>query len=88
MKRYACAVCQREIGYAGALPALYPFCSPRCRLVDLGRWLREDFAIDRELTPEDRADPDIASQLDAPSLASPSHAPGGRVLNAGSAGSR
>ncbi|HTN52841.1 MAG TPA: DNA gyrase inhibitor YacG [Anaeromyxobacter sp.] len=23
----------------------YPFCSPRCRLVDLGRWLGEEYRI-------------------------------------------
>ncbi len=23
----------------------YPFCSPRCQAVDLGRWLNEDYRI-------------------------------------------
>jgi endogenous inhibitor of DNA gyrase (YacG/DUF329 family) len=23
----------------------YPFCSDRCKLIDLGRWLREDYRI-------------------------------------------
>jgi endogenous inhibitor of DNA gyrase (YacG/DUF329 family) len=23
----------------------FPFCSPRCRLIDLGRWLGEDYRM-------------------------------------------
>lgn len=23
----------------------FPFCSPRCKLVDLGRWLGEDYRV-------------------------------------------
>jgi endogenous inhibitor of DNA gyrase (YacG/DUF329 family) len=26
----------------------FPFCSPRCRDVDLGRWLREEYRIPDE----------------------------------------
>lgn len=29
-----------------------PFCSERCRLVDLGRWLNEDYRIAEPLAPE------------------------------------
>lgn len=54
-KHYTCAICQRRVEYDGPLPALYPFCSPRCKLVDLGKWLRGDYAITRDLTPEERA---------------------------------
>ncbi len=53
MPTYRCAICDREVRYAGVLPALYPFCSPRCKLVDLGKWLREQYAIDRDLNTED-----------------------------------
>ncbi len=55
MPRYACASCGRETDYAGPLPALYPFCSSRCRWVDLGRWLKGDYTLDRELSPEELA---------------------------------
>lgn len=58
MSTYRCSICGREVPYEGRLPALYPFCRERCRLVDLGRWLRGDYAIDRDLTPEDLAQPD------------------------------
>ncbi len=53
MPVYRCATCQREVTYEGKLPALYPFCGRRCKLVDLARWLREEYSIDRDLTPED-----------------------------------
>lgn len=50
---YRCAVCAREVTYGTGRPGLYPFCSERCRLVDLGKWLRGQYSIDRDLTPED-----------------------------------
>jgi len=43
VRRYCCAICQREVEYDAPLPALYPFCSPRCKMVDLGRWFREEY---------------------------------------------
>jgi hypothetical protein len=55
MKSYRCAICGHAVEYAGALPALYPFCCDRCRNVDLGRWLLEQYSIDRDVTPEDVA---------------------------------
>jgi len=39
-----------------AVPALSerkPFCSDRCRLVDLGRWFSEGYAVSRPLRPGD-----------------------------------
>lgn len=29
-----------------------PFCSERCKLVDLGKWLGEEYRISSPLTPE------------------------------------
>jgi endogenous inhibitor of DNA gyrase (YacG/DUF329 family) len=35
----------------------WPFCSDRCRLIDLGRWLNEEYRLatdtDEELPPEE-----------------------------------
>ena len=31
----------------------FPFCSDRCRLVDLGRWFKEDYVASRPLRPGD-----------------------------------
>ena len=30
-----------------------PFCSERCKMVDLGKWLGEEYRIDSPLTVED-----------------------------------
>lgn len=56
MSAYDCAICARRCEYAARQPDLYPFCSERCRLVDLGLWLREAYTINRDLTPEEVAD--------------------------------
>lgn len=56
MPSFRCSTCGREVEFSGGLPAIYPFCSERCRLVDLGRWLREEYSIERELTPEEAAE--------------------------------
>lgn len=53
MPSYKCVICGRETAYEGARPDLYPFCSARCKLVDLGKWLREQHTIDRDLTPDE-----------------------------------
>ena len=58
MARYRCLICEREVEYTGPPPSVFPFCSARCKLVDLGKWLREDYAINRDLTPEELADRD------------------------------
>jgi endogenous inhibitor of DNA gyrase (YacG/DUF329 family) len=43
-RRIACPICGRP-----AAPrrenAAFPFCSERCKLVDLGRWLGEEYRI-------------------------------------------
>jgi endogenous inhibitor of DNA gyrase (YacG/DUF329 family) len=31
----------------------FPFCSERCKLIDLGRWLGEDYSIPAEEPPDD-----------------------------------
>lgn len=41
-----CPVCGRP-----APAARRPFCSDRCRTVDLGRWLKGDYAIPGEPAP-------------------------------------
>lgn len=52
-RSYKCAICGREVECEGGLPSVYPFCSPRCKMVDLGKWLHEQYTIDRDLTPEE-----------------------------------
>lgn len=40
----ACAICGKPVPDRRENPA-FPFCSDRCRLVDLGRWLGEEYRI-------------------------------------------
>lgn len=49
-----CPICSREVDAKS--PAL-PFCSERCRLVDLGKWFTGSYSISRPLEPEDEDEP-------------------------------
>lgn len=54
MIKVRCPICQRVM--AGQSPAewpQYPFCSPKCRLIDLGRWLGEDYRVASESNEEE-----------------------------------
>jgi uncharacterized protein len=39
-----CPVCNKPSAPRSANPA-HPFCSPRCRMVDLGKWLGEEYRL-------------------------------------------
>jgi uncharacterized protein len=41
--RVKCPTCQRDLDWEAA--PFRPFCSERCRLIDLGAWLSEQRAI-------------------------------------------
>ena len=45
-----CPACKRR-GDWFATP-FGPFCSKRCKLIDLGKWFSEEHAISEPLTPE------------------------------------
>ena len=47
-----CPTCRREIDWSSS--AYRPFCSERCRLIDLGAWLTEKHAIPGDAPPMDR----------------------------------
>jgi uncharacterized protein len=54
-----CVYCRRE----RIDPAYRPFCSERCRMADLGRWLTEDYRVP-ETAPEHREPPGPAGADD------------------------
>ena len=65
MEQVRCAICDAAMpGNRKDYPD-YPFCSRRCRLVDLGRWLGEGYRVggsaaaagDDRATPADADDP-------------------------------
>ena len=51
MPLFRCPTCQREFQTESS-PAM-PFCSERCRLIDLGRWLDEEQRVPYERSDED-----------------------------------
>ena len=40
----SCPTCKKEVPFSADNP-FRPFCSERCRMVDLGTWLEEGFSI-------------------------------------------
>lgn len=42
----------------------FPFCSDRCKLIDLGRWVDGEYAIDPATGKLDIIDPDEAEEVD------------------------
>jgi endogenous inhibitor of DNA gyrase (YacG/DUF329 family) len=54
-----CPTCRREIDWASS--PFRPFCSERCRLIDLGAWLSEQRAI-----PEDTSPPESDGDSQSP----------------------
>jgi endogenous inhibitor of DNA gyrase (YacG/DUF329 family) len=47
--RVSCPTCHRELEWNSA--PFRPFCSERCRLLDLGAWLSEQRAIPGDAAP-------------------------------------
>ena len=39
-----CPICQKVSAPRSENPS-FPFCSPRCRAVDLGKWLGEEYRV-------------------------------------------
>ncbi len=43
-----CPICKKEVAFGDPF---MPFCSQRCRLIDLGDWVDEKYVIATPLTP-------------------------------------
>jgi endogenous inhibitor of DNA gyrase (YacG/DUF329 family) len=55
MIRVKCPICERPmVGQSLAEWPQFPFCSPRCKTIDLGRWLGESYSVPAE-EPEEPA---------------------------------
>ena len=50
-----CPRCQEAVLYDEEqdLPRFFPFCSERCRLVDLGKWFDEEYKSSRSIQEAD-----------------------------------
>jgi endogenous inhibitor of DNA gyrase (YacG/DUF329 family) len=63
MNKISCPVCQREMtGERSAWPQ-FPFCSPRCKTIDLGRWLGERYRVSQEEDEPEDSIPDDDREL-------------------------
>jgi uncharacterized protein len=49
-----CPICEKQFDPATS-PAM-PFCSDRCRQIDLGRWLRGVYSVPVERNPDEEGD--------------------------------
>ncbi len=49
-----CPICKRPVGIAEDLrPASFPFCSARCRAIDLGAWVDGSYVVaGKDLFPD------------------------------------
>jgi len=72
-RRFACPICERRIDLptqgTARLPRFFPFCSERCKLIDLGAWFDADYRIPAKPEEEsvDSVDPDSTIDNDTPS---------------------
>ncbi len=46
-----CPICKKSV--IGCDPEVRPFCSPRCKKLDLANWLDGNYRLPRELLPEE-----------------------------------
>jgi endogenous inhibitor of DNA gyrase (YacG/DUF329 family) len=54
MRTANCPICKKTIGFERLSDQpFFPFCSERCKLVDLGRWIDGAYTISRELNEEE-----------------------------------
>lgn len=61
-----CPICKNESDFFA--DPVGPFCSKRCKMVDLGHWLGEDYRVSEPLRPDHLEDYEGMSgpQLDIP----------------------
>ena len=63
MNKVTCPICETPMPGNWAEYPDYPFCGPRCRTIDLGRWLGEGYRVvgpptdDRSTPGEDGSSP-------------------------------
>jgi len=49
----ACPQCGKEVVWQSEISPYRPFCSERCKLIDLGKWAEGGYSIPLENPPED-----------------------------------
>lgn len=61
-----CPICEKPADFFA--DPVGPFCSARCQMIDLGKWLNEEYTISEPLRPEHLEEYESLSseQLDTP----------------------
>lgn len=52
-----CPICNAAVGPRSENKA-FPFCSPRCKTIDLGKWLNEEYRVPAEDADADDVEDD------------------------------
>ena len=54
MPTYECPICNKNVTVPKKEDAPFrPFCSERCKLIDLGRWFDGDYRVSDPIRPDD-----------------------------------
>jgi len=48
----SCPICKKAVKARAENPS-FPFCTPRCKLVDLGKWVNEEYRVPAEDADDD-----------------------------------
>lgn len=51
--RVVCPICKSELTGSAERLEYHPFCSRRCKQIDLGNWLTERYRISEPLQPDE-----------------------------------
>ncbi len=57
MNKVHCPICDTDMPGSRQDYPDYPFCTRRCRLIDLGRWLGESYTVPEKSPRDDRSTP-------------------------------
>jgi uncharacterized protein len=60
-KKILCPICSDEIEI-DVSNSYRPFCSKRCRLIDLGQWVNEEYSISEQTSSEHNIDNDPSNK--------------------------
>ena len=58
-----CPICKKEVAPDAEF---FPFCSERCKIIDLGNWASEKYVISTPIKPEDSESDDDGSEPPPP----------------------
>jgi len=67
MIKVRCPICERRMAGASTTEwPEFPFCSPRCRTIDLGRWLGGNYTVQQDPEEEEESPEPLPEEQDTP----------------------